>query len=181
MINEATLICLSEKSKNPIKILKKLMALPECPMHGPVHHYLVGAALLTAYKNAGGNIELDIMLEKLLERSKNVPAGACGLWGACGACISAGMFVSIITGAGPLNKPKEWGLSNLMTSNALMAIGTVGGPRCCKRDSYLSILSAIEFVKKNMGIDMELDEFCCSDFARNQSCLGIACPFFPKK
>lgn len=27
--------------------------------------------------------------------------GACGFWGACGAGISAGMFVSIVTGSTP--------------------------------------------------------------------------------
>lgn len=29
-----------------------------CHMHGPEHHIMVGAALLTAYKNAGGDIDL---------------------------------------------------------------------------------------------------------------------------
>ena len=29
-----------------------------CHMHGPEHHVMVGAALLTAYKNAGGAINL---------------------------------------------------------------------------------------------------------------------------
>ena len=51
-------ICLSEKSKNPIEILNKMMKLSFCHMHGPEHHIMVGAALLTAYKNAGGEIDL---------------------------------------------------------------------------------------------------------------------------
>ncbi|MBQ7907141.1 MAG: SAM-dependent methyltransferase [Clostridia bacterium] len=181
MIQEATIICLNEKSKNPIHILKRLMAHEECPMHSPVHHYLVGASLLTAFKNAGGDIELDVALEKMLERSKNVPAGACGLWGACGAGVSSGMFISIVSGAGPLNKPREWGLANMMTSKSLMAIGQIGGPRCCKRDSYLSVISAVEFVKKHLGIEMELDKVLCTDYHRNQTCLGIKCPFHPLK
>jgi hypothetical protein len=29
-----------------------LMAMPFCHMHGPEHHVMVGAALLTAYHNA---------------------------------------------------------------------------------------------------------------------------------
>ena len=49
-------ICLSETSKSPIEIINKMMALPFCHMHGPEHHIMVGAALLTAYKNAGGDI-----------------------------------------------------------------------------------------------------------------------------
>ena len=43
-------ICLEEVSCDPIAILEKLMAMPFCHMHGPEHHVMVGAALLTAYK-----------------------------------------------------------------------------------------------------------------------------------
>ena len=35
-------------TSNPDDILK-LMSQQDCPMHGPTHHVLVGAALLTAY------------------------------------------------------------------------------------------------------------------------------------
>ena len=49
-------ICMNEVSKNPVIVLEKLMALPFCHMHGPEHHVMVGAALLTAYRNAGGEI-----------------------------------------------------------------------------------------------------------------------------
>ena len=51
-------LCRKETSKNPIAIIEEMMALPFCHMHGPEHHVMVGAALLTAYKNAGGKIDL---------------------------------------------------------------------------------------------------------------------------
>ena len=51
-------ICLSESLRDPIRIINKLMAQPFCHMHGPEHHIMVGAALLTAYKNSGGDIDL---------------------------------------------------------------------------------------------------------------------------
>ena len=41
-------MCLTETSKDPIAILEKMMSQPFCHMHGPEHHVLVGAALLTA-------------------------------------------------------------------------------------------------------------------------------------
>ena len=44
-------LCLEDTSRNPIEVLERLMSRPECPMHGPTHHVLVGAALLTAYNN----------------------------------------------------------------------------------------------------------------------------------
>ena len=46
-------VCLAEDSRDPFTVLSKLMALPFCHIHGPEHHIMVGAALLTAYKNAG--------------------------------------------------------------------------------------------------------------------------------
>ena len=91
-------------------------------------------------KNAGGSIDLHQALIEMMNRGKSVPGGACGFWGACGAGISAGMFVSIISKSTPLTA-EPFGLSNLMTAKALEQIGTVGGPRCCKRDSYLSLLA----------------------------------------
>ena len=47
-------VCLHETSADPIRIIQKLMDMEFCHMHGPEHHVMVGAALLTAYKNAGG-------------------------------------------------------------------------------------------------------------------------------
>ena len=169
-------LCLSETSKNPVEIIGKMMALPFCHMHGPEHHVMVGAALLTAYRNAGGDVDLPSALTEMIRRGKSVPGGACGFWGACGAGISAGMFLSIITKATPL-ATDSWGLSNRMTSKALSEIGSVGGPRCCKRDSWLSILAAVDFVKEHFGIEMERPEIVCSHSAQNSQCIGKRCPF----
>ena len=153
-----------------------MMALPFCHMHGPEHHVMVGAALLTAYRNAGGDVDLPSALTEMIRRGKSVPGGACGFWGACGAGISAGMFLSIITKATPL-ATDSWGLSNRMTSKALSEIGSVGGPRCCKRDSWFSILAAVDFVKEHFGIEMERPEIVCSHSAHNAQCIGKRCPF----
>lgn len=172
-------VCLSESSRDPITIIQKMMALPFCHMHGPEHHVMVGSALLTAYKNAGGDIELYKALTAMQARGKRVPGGACGFWGACGAGISAGMFVSIVTGADPLAK-EAWGLSNRMTASALNAIGAVGGPRCCKRDSYLAITEAVAFAKKHLGVEMELGKIRCTYSAQNNQCIVESCPFWGK-
>ncbi len=111
-----------------------------------------------------------------MNRGKSVPGGACGFWGACGAGISSGMFVSIISKSTPL-AVEPFGLSHLMTSKALGQIGAVGGPRCCKRDSYLSILAAVDFVKEHFGIEMEKPEIVCGHSAQNNQCIGKRCPF----
>ena len=97
-------ICLNTDSKDPVDIIRMMMAEPFCHLHGPEHHVMVGSALLTAYKNAGGDINLGEALMEMQSRGKSVPGGACGFWGACGAGISTGMFVSIITKASPLTQ-----------------------------------------------------------------------------
>lgn len=169
-------LCLEEKSKNPVEIIEKLMSQPFCHMHGPEHHVMVGAALLTAYKNAGGNIDLPNALIEIMNRGKSVPGGACGFWGACGAGISSGMFVSIISNSTPL-AVEPFALSHQMTSAALGKIGEIGGPRCCKRDSFLSILTAVDFVEKHFGIKMEKPEIICEYSSKNNQCIGKRCPF----
>jgi hypothetical protein len=55
-----------------------------------------------------------------------------------------------------------------------------GGPRCCKRDSYLSILSAVDFVKENLGVEMERTDVTCSRSQINNQCIGRKCPFAPQ-
>lgn len=169
-------LCLETDSKNPIEIIEKMMALPFCHMHGPEHHVMVGAALLSAYHNAGGDIDLRASLTEMINRGKSVPGGACGFWGACGAGISSGMFVSIISKSTPLSK-EPWGLSNRMTAKSLNKIGEVGGPRCCKRDSFISILSAIDYVKEELGIEMEKPKVVCHYSSMNNQCIGKRCPF----
>lgn len=169
-------LCLAETSTDPVAILWKMMALPFCHMHGPEHHVMVGAALLTAYKNAGGSLNLEQALREMYSRGRAVPSGACGFWGACGAGIGAGQFLAIATASTPLAK-EPWGLSNQMTARALDSIGRVGGPRCCKRDSFLSVLAAVDFTREHLGVAMERTVPVCSYSPRNNQCIGRRCPF----
>lgn len=171
--------CLAETSRDPYGIISRLMDMPFCHMHGPEHHIMVGAALLTAYKNAGGNIDLPKALAEMQARGRKVPGGICGFWGSCGAAVSSGIFVSVVTGATPLAN-QEWGMCNLMTSASLHSIGTVGGPRCCKRNSYLAIMEAVKFAKENLGVEMELSEIKCRHSGQNNQCIGARCPFSGK-
>ena len=164
-------------SQNPIAIATEMMKNPNINMHGPEHHYLVAAALLTAYKNAGGRIDFIKALENVKQRAENVPGGICGLWGSCGAGIAAGIFTSVITGATPLSE-KEWSLSNQMTSKCLDIISKNGGPRCCKRNSYLAIIQASDFVREQFGVSMKLSEQISCDFSHlNNQCRKDNCLF----
>ena len=148
-------LCMTSASRDPIAIIEQMMALPTCHMHGPEHHVMVGAALLTAYHNAGGDIDLRSALTEMMNRGRSV---------------------SIISQSTPLtNEP--FALSHKMTAKSLQAISEIGGPRCCKRDSFLSILAAIDFVREHFGVEMEKPEIICHYSAQNNQCIGKRCPF----
>ena len=171
--------CLHSPSRDPIALMTALMEQPCVHMHGPEHHVLVGAALLTACRNSGADIDLAAALPEMCRRGSQVPGGACGNWGCCGAAVSAGIFVSLLTGATPL-KTEEWGLANRMTAAALEAIGALGGPRCCKRDAFTAALAAADFAKAHFGIHMELpEEIRCTFSHLNAQCIGARCPYNP--
>ena len=78
-------------------------------------------------KGRRGGIDLQQALFEMMNRGKSVPSGACGFWGACGAGISAGMFVPIVSKSTPL-AVEPFGLFHRMTSKALGEIEAVGGP-----------------------------------------------------
>ena len=168
-------------SKDPVAIACRMMKEKSVNMHGPEHHYLIVAALVAAYKNSGGDIDLKKALLTAKQRAKNVPGGICGLWGSCGAGIGAGIFVSIITGATPLSA-EEWRQANHATSKSLYSIAQNGGPRCCKRNTWLSMMSAIDFTKQITGIQMDKPrDITCSFFANNPTCKKDGCLYYPAK
>lgn len=176
MQNAILEVCMNETSKNPLYVLDRLMALPFCRVHGPEHHLLVGSALLTAYSNAGGKIELEKSIKDLCTRASVVPAGTCRFWGACGAGISSGMFMAAIANAAyPISEVAK--IAHRMTSLSLADISLYDGPVCCKRSSYLSILKAIDLVKEQFGIEMEKSEVVCPFSAQYNNCLKEKCPF----
>ena len=112
-LNEKSELILNDIKKetgtNPIRIFKNMAQKEYISMHGPEHHILDGASLLVAYKNAGGDIELDAALEKLKEQGLKMPGAMCGLWGICGAITSIGAALSIIDQTGPLSSDGTWG------------------------------------------------------------------------
>lgn len=86
--------CQNTESRNPIAMLQQMMARPEIYMHGPEHHVMVGAALLAAYRNCGGRVDLSAALPEMVRRGQQVPGGACGFWGAV-VLVSVPAFLSV--------------------------------------------------------------------------------------
>ena len=170
--------CTETDSRDPIEIACAIMRHPAIHMHGPENHVLIGSALLAAWYNCGGDIDLPGSLKIMRERGSQLPGGICGLWGNCGAAVSAGIFLSIVTDGTPLNGESRK-LSNLLTSECLKKTSEYSGARCCKRDGFFAIETAADFVADNFGVLMELPEdFTCEFYPRNEECLKKNCPFF---
>lgn len=172
-------VCRESSLRNPIALAQQIMDDPALCPNGPEHHALAGAVLLCTYRNSGGAIDLEAALDELCKRSLQVPGGACGFWGCCGAAISAGQFHSIATAATPLSR-EPWGQGARLVSRILGRIAEVDGPRCCKRTTFLALDEAVKFCNEFLGVAMEVpDRVECAFMAGNPQCLGRHCPFYP--
>ncbi len=167
-------------SKNPIEIAKNIMQNDFINMHGPEHHFLDGACFLVAYKNAGGNIDVGKSLNLLEERTIKMPGAMCGYWGVCGAVTSVGASLSIINETTPLTSNEKYKDNMEFTSLVIDKMSKIGGPRCCKRNAFLSLSNGVEFVKNKYKIIMDIDNIHCDFSNKNQQCININCPFFKK-
>lgn len=166
-----------ETGANPVRIFKNIAAKEYVSIHGPEHHILDGASLLVAYRNAGGEIDLDAALERLKAEGLRMPGAMCGLWGVCGAITSIGAALAIIDGTGPLSEDGTWGDHMRFTSGAIGALGKINGPRCCKRDAMLTFQQAVAYVNETYPVTLELEEPKCEYSSLNAQCIGQRCPF----
>ena len=169
--------CQKETSKNPFTIFFHVAAMDFVNMHGPEHHVLDGACLLTAYRNAGGDIDLDAALEQLKQEGLKMPGASCGKWGVCGAVTSVGAALAIIDGTGPLSTDGTWDWHMQYTSEALASLAKIGGPRCCKRDAFLALKTVIPYIREHYQISLEDGPVHCTFSPINAQCLRERCPF----
>jgi len=169
---------LQSEEPDPLRLLEQVMRLPRMHMHGPEHHAVVPCVLLTAWHNCGGAGDLKTMLSAALGRGRQVPGGACGFWGVCGAAAGAGIYLSVLTGSNPVNRD-AWAIPMRLTSRCLARLAEVGGPRCCKRTSRLCVREAAAFTAEQFGLEMPLSGISCDYTSVNRECIGQDCPFFP--
>lgn len=162
---------------NPVDLAKGIFDLPGLNMHGPEYHSIVPAILVTAYQNLSDSRDLS-KIKEALRRGEDIKGGSCGFNGACGAGVGSGIAVSIIESATPMSgRPR--GDANTATAYALLEIGKYGGPRCCKRDAVLSMESFIQNTSYFDNVPKSI--YVCKQYKQNKDCIGIKCPYFPKK
>lgn len=179
-MNHIKEMCLKETGKNPYEIATHLMQDAEIPMHGPIHHILDGAAFLTALHNAGAAFDLGAALDELTARGSLMPGATCGKWGVCGSASSLGAALAIVHGTGPLSDCDFYRDNLYLTSRILERLAALGGPRCCKRNGFTAIDTAIDFVFEKYGIALEKSDIVCGFYPQNQQCIKERCPYHPK-
>ncbi len=164
----------------PIELMEKAWEDKDFPMHCPEHHFLVPTVLLTVYRRLRGDepsiLERDLELAQ--ERAKNLLAGFCGWYGACGAAVGSGVFLSLLTDTSPYSV-KTWAQANMLTARCLEQIAQLGGPRCCKRVCYTSVLTTAKFMKEQFGLDIgSLWQPKCRYSQRNEECRKALCQYY---
>lgn len=172
--------CNSSQTINPIELAFSLMSHPSVKMHGPEHHFLVPAVLITAYYNKIGKPQLKAeKLEIAKKRASKILGGFCGFYGNCGAGVGCGIFISTILEATPLSE-NEWKLANLISAESLRNIALKGGPRCCKRNTFTALETAIDFLKEHLDINLDSGKVICGYSERNRECKHEDCEYFPE-
>lgn len=172
------------KMPEPFWLMTRLMALEGLPMHCPVHHYIIPAALLTACRRRQGQEKAVLQrdLHEAEKRARNILPGFCGFYGSCGAAVGAGIFFSIITDTTPYSKGQTWAWANRATGQSLLDIASLGGPRCCKRTCFRSMQSVLPQIKETLGYDFVLPEpIRCTQNVNNGQCLLSACPYYQEE
>lgn len=179
-ITELCLERLGAETLTALELLEELMDCPGVPMHDPVHHYIMPATLLTmAARSAGMDREaLRAKLNTAEERARKVLPGFCGWWGSCGSSVGCGIFASVWLEAGP-KKEEHWATCNALTSRCLAEVSSVGGPRCCKRTTYLALRAAVREAPALLCVDLgPVPEPVCTWSSFNHECRRNACPFY---
>lgn len=172
--------CLNSVTTDPIELIIHIMQKEYISIHGPEHHVLDGACFLTAMHNTGVEFDLDTALDEMIERGKKMPGATCGQWGVCGSASSIGAALAILHGTGPLSNNQYYKDNLNFVSKALGNIAEVGGPRCCKRNAFLSLHTAIDFVREQYGIELPKHKLTCCFSHQNKQCMASACPFWKK-
>lgn len=170
-------ICKTSKERDMLKLFRQIREHPSIPKHGPEHHAMVPAIIVSAYKNSGGKVN-DNALKTALLRGSSVMGGACGFLGICGAASGVGIGFAIVLGSSPLAKEAR-STAQKVTHAVLGKIAEYEAARCCNREVWtaLNIASSLSetFLPVKLIAQMEVK---CDQKKFNTYCYGKECPIF---
>lgn len=172
--------CLTSKETDMLTLMQKIRNHKLFPMHGPEHHAMVAAIIVTTYGNLKGN-KIEEQISTALERGSKVPGGACGYLGVCGAAMGVGIGFSILLEASPLTPASRQRIQGIV-SQVLKDISRFEAARCCQRDSYIAFKAAERISLQILPLGLKAQALLvCSQYKKNRECIGKACPLFPAR
>lgn len=172
-------VCLHSQEANPVLLMQTIRSHQQFRIHGPKHHALVPAILLTALRNSGTPVT-DEQIEIAIQRGQRITGGACAFMGACGAAVGVGIAVSLIIGASPYEGARRQSAQQA-TLAALEEIASFDAPRCCQRDSWLAIKKASKVLEEFTGTSLTISQIHCTQFPKNKECIHEKCPLWAEE
>lgn len=170
-------VCLRSIITDPVEMANLIMKHPSFNQYGVEHHELVAPVVLASIRNLGLASISEGRLKAAIKRSGRIPYGSCGTTGTCGAAVSAGVAIGILTGSNYM-KDRERNLTLLTTSKALTAVTMLGGPRCCKYSTYVSIAAAWKTAREDLKFNLPILKVRCGFQGRLKDCHLNHCQYY---
>ena len=164
------------RSTDPVEAFLQMRRSHPFPMHGPEHHPLAAAAFLLVYHDLHGEPSWAAILDALETAATQLPGGSCGYWGACSAGLAVGMAYCAILNSSPTDgHPRA--LSHRAVAGILARLAEFDGPRCCRRESLLSLQIGCELSRELLPHPLSTKYTgTCEQASDNPECIGGLCP-----
>jgi MoaA/NifB/PqqE/SkfB family radical SAM enzyme/SAM-dependent methyltransferase len=170
-------LCSLSQERDMLSLFRRIREHPSIPKHGPEHHAMVPAIILTAYKNNGGKLP-ENALKTALSRGSSVMGGACGFLGMCGAASGVGIAFAILLGASPVAATAR-ATAQKVTHAALGEIAKYEAARCCHREVWTALKIASKLCEAFLHVSVPAElEIRCDQKKYNTYCYKKACPIF---
>ncbi|MDW7645260.1 MAG: DUF5714 domain-containing protein [Desulfuromonadales bacterium] len=168
-------MCLESRETDLLALFDRIRRHPAIPIHGPEHHALVPAVILTTFGNLGGPISPG-QIRAGIQRGSKVIGGSCAFLGACGAATGVGVAFSLLLEANPLKGAQRQQVQQL-TQEVLARIASLNAPRCCRRDGWVALRAAAELSAPLLPIPLRAEAVIgCRQQPENRECSGQSCP-----
>lgn len=173
-------ICSDGAETDMISLFGRARVHPAISAHGPEHHALIPAIVVTSCRNAGYDAPAGA-LRSAIDRGAKVPGGSCGYMGVCGAAAGVGAGFAALLEASPLHPVNRQAVLSVV-ADATRRLSSLEAARCCQRDGYLALQAAAEWAPELLGVSPTASApLRCEQIALNRECLGRECPLHPSQ
>jgi DNA-directed RNA polymerase subunit RPC12/RpoP len=170
-------ICRESTETDMLALLARLRAHEVVPMHGPEHHSIVPAIIVTAYRNTGGDVR-DSLIHMAVSRGSTIAGGACAFLGACGAATGVGTGFALLLGANPYEASRRRVVMGA-AGRVMQELARHEAARCCQRDCWIGLRVAAECSRELLDMPLKADApMQCEQRHLNRECMGRDCPLW---